>query len=250
MDEATAERALGLIRVRYEELPAIYDIEDALKPDAPLIHEDVRSYHSVYEMERYGNVACHIRVKRGDVEKAFSEADYVFEDRFATPLTHNGYIEPHAAVAQVDRSGNITVWASVQSVFMVRQLLATIFKVPYGKIRVIVPTLGGGFGGKLCDVLLEPACVALSQKTGRPVKIVMTREEEFIASNPAYCGNRGVEDRVYERRHPSSPTGKAALRQRWVHSFRLSSDQRGDPQGVRPLQDPQCEGRRALYLYQ
>ena len=187
VDEATAEKALALIRVEYEELPQIFDMEEALKPGATLIHEDVGAYHGIYEMERYGNVACHIRVKRGDVEKAFKEADYVFEDRFTTPIVHNGYIEPHAAIAQADRSGNITVWASVQSVFMVRNLLVQIFKVPFGKIRVIAPTVGGGFGGKLCDVILEPACVALSQKTGRPVKIVMTREEEFIAANPRHA---------------------------------------------------------------
>ncbi|MEW6663639.1 MAG: molybdopterin cofactor-binding domain-containing protein [Thermodesulfobacteriota bacterium] len=188
VDEATAEKALDLIKVEYEPLPPIFDMEEALKPDAPLIHEQVESYHSVYEIIRYGNVACHIKVNRGDVEKAFREADYVFEDRFTTPIIHNGYIEPHAAIAQVDRSGNITLWASIQSVFTVRHLLADIFKVPFGKIRVIAPKVGGGFGGKLCDVILEPACIALSQKTGRPVKIVMTREEEFIASNPRHAG--------------------------------------------------------------
>lgn len=187
VDDATAARALSLIRVVYEELPAVFDMEEALEPGATLIHEDVEAYRTVYDITRYGNVACHVTVNRGDVEKAFKDADVIFEDRFTTSIVHNGYIEPHAAIAQVDRSGNITVWASIQSVFMVRQLLASIFKVPYGKIRVIAPTVGGGFGGKLCDVLLEPACVALSQKTGRPVKIVMTREEEFIASNPRHA---------------------------------------------------------------
>ncbi len=187
IDEATAEKALDLIKVEYEQLPAIFDVEEALKPGAPLIHEDVKSYETVYEIIRYGNVACQVIVERGDVEKAFKEADFVFEDRFTTPIVHNGYIEPHAAIAQIDRSGNITVWSSTQSVFTMRGLLAGIFKAPYGKIRVIAPKVGGGFGGKLSDVVLEPSCIALTQKTGKPVKIVMTREEEFIASNPRHA---------------------------------------------------------------
>jgi len=187
IDEATAEKALDLIKVDYEPLPEVFDMEEALRPGAPLIHEGVESYHSVYEIIRYGNVACHVKVNRGDVERAFKEADFVFEDRFTTPSVHNGYIEPHAAVAQVDRSGNITVWSSNQSVFTVRHLLADIFRLPFAKVRVIAPKVGGGFGGKLCDVLLEPSCIALSQKAGRPVKIVMTREEEFISSNPRHA---------------------------------------------------------------
>ncbi len=186
VDEATAERALALIKVEYEVLPAIFDVEKALEPGAPLIHEDVDSYNGIYPMTKYGNVACHITVNMGDVQKGFKESDFVFEDRFTTPIVHNGYLEPHAAVAQVERSGKITVWSSNQAVFAVRHLLADIFKASFASIRVIAPKVGGGFGGKLSDVILEPACVALSKKSGRPVKIVMTREEEFIASNPRH----------------------------------------------------------------
>ena len=117
------------------------------------------------------------------MEKGFREADFVFGIAFTTPVVHNGYLEPHAAVAQVDRAGNITVWTSNQGVFAARHLLSDIFKVPYREYPRYCPEGGGGFGGKLSDVLLEPSCIALSQKSGRPVKIVMTREEEFIASS-------------------------------------------------------------------
>jgi len=186
VDEVTAEKALSLIKVEYEPLPAIYDAEKALEPDAPLIHENIDSYSSVYPITKYGNVACHVAVNMGDVEKGFRESDFIFEDRFTTPIVHNGYMEPHAAVAEVDRGGNITLWSCTQAVFVVRRLLTDVFQVPYSSIRVIAAKNGGAFGGKVSDITVEIACIALSRKSGRPVKIVLTREEEFIATNPRH----------------------------------------------------------------
>ena len=185
--EEIADKALDLIKVQYEKLPAVFDPEEAMKADAPIIHESLDSYVGVWNMIKKGNVCTHVKLNRGDVEKGFKEADLVFEDRFTTQIVHNVYIEPHAAVATVDHSGKITVWTSTQGVFSARSMLAEALGVPLAKIRVIAPKIGGGFGGKSSDILIEPACALLSQKTGRPVKIVMTRKEEFIASNPRHA---------------------------------------------------------------
>jgi len=186
VDEVTADKAVGLIYVEYEELPAVFDPEEAMQLDAPIIHESLASYVGTWDMIKKGNVFAHVKLKRGDVEKGFREADFVFEDKFTTQMIHPCYLEPHAAIAKVDHSGKITIWTSTQGVFSTRSLLAQILAIPFSKIRVIAPKIGGGFGGKASDVLLEPACVLLSQKAGRPVKIVMTREDEFIASNPRH----------------------------------------------------------------
>ncbi len=186
-DEDTAAEAAELIDVDYEQLPAVFDPMEAMRPDAPIIHEDLEQYLTNPGLDpiRSGNVLAKIRILRGDPEKAFQEADHVVEQKFRTTTHHQGYMEPHAALAQVEADGKVTVWTSTQSVSTIRmQLLQTLLLTP-GKVRVVAPFIGGGFGGKV-DMRVEPHAILLAQKTGRPVQLVLTREEEFISGNPRH----------------------------------------------------------------
>ena len=185
-DEETAERAAKLVEVRYEETAGVFDVLDAIKPDAPLVHEELGNYTGNSTVGRSWrpqpgtNVLHEIESGRGDVERGFAEADYVFEDTFRTRRVQHCYLEPHACVAKVE-ADTITVWTTTQKSFVVRSALAEIFGTPESSIRVICTKIGGGFGGKN-GIRLEHYAVALAKKTGRPVKITMTRDEEFTAS--------------------------------------------------------------------
>jgi carbon-monoxide dehydrogenase large subunit len=187
VDEETAEEAADLIHVDYEELPAVLDPVEAMTPDAPLVHENLDRYEPVpgYKPVRYGNVASRIRLLKGDPDRRFQEADHVLEQEFQTVTNHQCYMEPHATVAQVDVNGKVTVWTSTQTVAEVRKGLMETLGISPERIRVIAPFIGGGFGGKL-NVRVEPHAALLSRKTGRPVKIVLTREEEFISGHPRH----------------------------------------------------------------
>src|SRR2546427_9795215 len=123
------------------------------------------------------NVCTHFKLNRGDVQKGFAESDHVFEDTFTLPATQHSFLETHACIASVEPGGRITVWATTQNPFVVRTQLANIFKVPVSKVRVVVPYLGGGYAGKVYPKV-EPITVALAQKAGRPVPVVLSREEE------------------------------------------------------------------------
>ncbi len=124
------------------------------------------------------NICTHFRLNRGDIDKGFAEAEQIFEDTFTLPATQHCFLETHACIASVEPGGRITVWATTQNPFVVRTQLANIFKVPVAKVRVIVPYLGGGYGGKVYPKV-EPITVALAQKAGRPVRVVLSREEVF-----------------------------------------------------------------------
>jgi CO/xanthine dehydrogenase Mo-binding subunit len=180
----TAEAALKLIEVDYEELPAVLGVHDALKQNPTLVHESVRipesGFADLAELKPVDgtNICTHFRLNRGDIDKGFAEADRIFEDTFTLPATQHSFLETHACIASVEPGGRITVWATTQNPFVVRTQLANIFKVPVSKVRVIVPYLGGGYGGKVYPKV-EPISVALSQKAGRPVRVVLTREEVF-----------------------------------------------------------------------
>ncbi|MBI2848919.1 MAG: xanthine dehydrogenase family protein molybdopterin-binding subunit [Chloroflexi bacterium] len=185
VDEETAQEAIELIEVEYEELPAVFDPLEAMSPDAPLIHQDVGNYNCTFPAIRHGNVCTHVKIHHGDVEEGFRGSHLILEETFTTPVVHQGYIEPHAAVATVDPSGKITVWASVKGVFRARQEIAQALRMPMTKIRVICPYLGGDFGGKGLSIL-EPLCALLSMKSRRPVKIRMGRDEELTATRPRH----------------------------------------------------------------
>lgn len=185
VDEDTAEAALELIEVEYEELPAVFDVEEAIKPDAPLVHETFlprdKSFPDMILRPKAGtNICNHFKLRKGDIEVGFAEADLVFEDTFYTPQCHHFTMEPHVCLAQVDGSKNVTIWSSTQTPYIVRKQLAETFMIPESRVRVKVTTLGGGFGAKTYPKL-EPLAAVLAWKTGHPVKITLTRAEDFLS---------------------------------------------------------------------
>ena len=185
VDEETAEEAARLIEVDYEVLPSVTSGLEAMAPDAPLLHEDHAEYWAQPDLDRRGNVCGHKQIVRGDVERGFAEADRIFEHRFHVPMVHQTYIEPHTATARFDASGKATVWASTQAQFPLRAAIAQILRMPMTRVRVIPTEIGGGFGGKLSPTV-EPAAVALARKARRPVRIVMSRSEDFQTTNPRH----------------------------------------------------------------
>ena len=191
-DAATAERALDLIDVDYEILTPVLSAEDALADGAPILHERLLTMNSAArrsggwgDAERQTNLANRFEFRLGDVQDGFARADVTVEREFRTRAVHQGYIEPHAATAQWTRDGFVTVWCSSQGHFSVRDHTSRILGVPVSRVKVVPMEIGGGFGGKgQGGVYLEPLAAKLSEKSGRPVKIAMSREEVFIGTGP------------------------------------------------------------------
>ncbi len=166
-----AEEAISKIRVDYEELPPVFDPIEAMKPGASVIHDEIPN-----------NVSASIRKEFGNVEKAFRESDFLFEDTFDTQAVNHCPLEPQAALAMADSSGKVTLWASTQIPFFLRRNLATALDIPESKVRIIKPKVGGGFGQKI-DLYAKDFCAAFfAMKTKRPVKFVYEREEVFIST--------------------------------------------------------------------
>jgi carbon-monoxide dehydrogenase large subunit len=182
VDPAVAEEALELIEVDYEDLPAVFDPLEAMKPDAPVIHEDLARYPAKFAAVKYGNVCSYTQIHRGDVEEGLRRADLVVENTFTTARIHQAYIEPHACLANVDSSGRVTVWTTSQAPFKARNAVCQTLQLPMSKVRVIATEVGGGFGGK--ESLLDGIAALLSLHAGRPVKMVLSRWEEFVAGRP------------------------------------------------------------------
>lgn len=185
VDENVAEHALSLIQVEYEELPAIFDPEEAMKPGASLIHEEVESYFASFAARRKGNVCSHTSFRWGDVNRGFQEANYLFEDQFETPSVHQGYLEPPGVLAQVDVDGKVTVWASTQCPHLCQLRVSEGLLIPEHKIRVVAAQLGGGFGGKE-DLFFLSIAIALAREAGKPVKMVLSREEDLCLMRPRH----------------------------------------------------------------
>ena len=188
-DIATAERALDLVEVEYEELPTVFDPEEALKPGAPLIHETLGNYQAISAVKIIPgtNVCQDILFDLGDVEKGFLQSDYIFEDRFTTPQVQHATIEPHGCIAQVDAAGRITVWGQNDSPHRARKEIAQALGIPQAKVRVVTGYVGGNFGGK-GGLKPEVVAIALASKArGRPVKVIFSREEVFRTVTRAGC---------------------------------------------------------------
>ena len=216
-DPDIAEEAADLIKIDYEVLPAVQDVMEAIQPDAPHLHSDdtkdgparrairadlrklerdksqdhsagiaeLNAQLEALEEDVYYNISAETHSAAGDVEQGFAESDLVVEDTYVIPRVHQTYMEPHVSVADVDSTGKVTVWASTQGPFAIRSGIAGTLGIPLNQINVIPTTMGGGFGGRFGVVLTHVPAVLLSQKTGRPVKIQMTREEEFTDGRPA-----------------------------------------------------------------
>ena len=186
-DEETAEEALDLIECDYEEIPAVLNTDEALLENAPLVHEDLGSYELNPIMTSHWNplpgtnIAHQTVHSRGNIDRGFAEADYVFEDTFRSHRVQHCSLEPHAVLATLD-GDQVTVWSSTQNVFQVRAELAHLFDLPEDHIRVIGTHVGGGFGGKNVVLRVEHLALALALKTHRPVRLVLPRKEVFDAT--------------------------------------------------------------------
>jgi CO/xanthine dehydrogenase Mo-binding subunit len=183
IDVATAKRALKLIKVDYEILPHVTEVDEALKPDAPLLHDDIFTDGIEPKPTKPSNYCKHAEYGHGDIEAGFREADVIIEKSYKTEQTHQGYIEPHACVATVSPDGMAELWVTTQGPFVYRNQSAMLLGLDVSKLRVTASEIGGGFGGKT-HLWAEPLALALSRKANRPVKLTMSREEVFRATGP------------------------------------------------------------------
>ena len=183
-DEAAAE-AIQLIEVQYEELPAVFTVDQAMAPGAPALHPDLQDYITIYQAVQNGNVCSHTTFLEGDLEKGFSEADEIFEDTFTTPRVHQTYMERSGAVADVDASGRLIIWSNTQSVHLTQIRISESLVIPQSKIHVINTRVGGGFGGRM-EPTVQPMAGALALKCGAKVKLYLNRQEEFVFSKPRH----------------------------------------------------------------
>ena len=174
-----AQQAVDLIEVDYEKLPVVNDLEGALAPGAQLVHAEWASYGDTDGMVRDGNDASHSTIVKGDVEQGMRDADVVVKSRFVADGSHAAPIEPRAIVAQWS-GDHVTIWTSTQVPFSARAGVMDTLELPASKVRIIVPLLGGGFGGK-CGFHFEAHVAVLARKAARPVRLVFSRREEFLA---------------------------------------------------------------------
>ncbi|MBW1971422.1 MAG: xanthine dehydrogenase family protein molybdopterin-binding subunit [Deltaproteobacteria bacterium] len=172
VDEDIAEEALDLIKVEYTELPAVFDPVEAMKPDAPLVHEN-----------KENNLAAEFKIEAGDVDQDLKNSYFVYKDRFYTNQVYQAYLEPMGALASVDLSGRITLWTGTQIPNMMRITYAKALGISLDKLRVIVPDYGGGFGAKM-ENNVHLITIVLAQKAGQPVKLINTRFDDFVGGNP------------------------------------------------------------------
>lgn len=235
--EAEAQDAVDLVAVDYEPLEAVLDPLVALNPASPPVWPDglpgesaESGMHATIEAAgpeaapRARNVASTVEYDRGDLDAGFRAAEVVVERTYATPMVHQGYLEPHASIAARDPLGNLTVWTSTQGLFYARSEVAELLGQPEAKVRIVAMPVGGGFGGKV--VLLEPLVAALTMLLDRPVSLVYTRADEMLNATPAPAGSislrlgarRDGELTALEARvvfdaglYPGAPTGIAAL---------------------------------------
>ncbi len=193
-----AEEALGLIDVQYEEMEAVYDPLKAMRPGAPLLHEDRSRFKNAPPVTvDLPNIQSLTVWKHGDLEAEFKEATYIFEHTFRTPLTHHGYLEPHACTVWVDPLGNVEIWASNKAPYNLRDRLASELSIEKERIKVHILSVGGDFGGKT-SIIDVPICYFLSERAGKPVKMVLSFAEELSAA---------------AHRHPSVITLRTGVKQ-------------------------------------
>ncbi|RWM75907.1 MAG: xanthine dehydrogenase family protein molybdopterin-binding subunit [Mesorhizobium sp.] len=209
VDARTARQALKLIEVDYEVLPHVVDVDEAMKHTAPLLNDATFTEGLEEKPTRPSNVTKRTQFGHGDVHEGFGQADFIVERSFKTEQTHQGYIEPHACVASVSSDGTADLWVCTQGHFVYRQHCAQLLGMEASKLRVTSSEIGGGFGGKT-HVWAEPVALALSRKAGRPVKLVMTRDEVFRASGPTSATS--IDVRIGARKDGTITAAEATLR--------------------------------------
>ena len=185
-DVETAEEALELIEVEYEELPAVFDSREAAAEGAPILHDEMRMPDKSFKdlaslnLRPETNICNHFKLRHGDIEQGFRESDHIFESNHYTPISQHMAMEPHVAIAQWDHHGKLTMWDGTQNPFTIRTLLSDLFKIPVTKVRIIVPHLGSGYGSKTYPKI-EPLVAMMAKKAQRPVRLELTREEVFLS---------------------------------------------------------------------
>lgn len=186
VDNDTAEEAVSQIEMDYEELPAVFDPIEAMKPEAPVIHPDYASYKGPpTKAPDLRNVQTLVQAAKGDIERGFAESDHVFEGEYRTQMVHQGYIEPYACTVEADAQGRAAIWVANQAFFKLRRVLADYLDLPEEMITIFPSNMGGSFGAK--DFLSHtPAAYYLSRMTGKPVKFVKTYTDELMASSPRH----------------------------------------------------------------
>ncbi|MBU2499256.1 MAG: molybdopterin-dependent oxidoreductase [Proteobacteria bacterium] len=189
VDEETAGEALALIEVEYEELTPVFDPLEAMRPDAPVIHEELRNYVTLFartERAMRGNVNYQADIRMGDIESGFARSDMIFEDTYRTQKVHPSYFEPNSTVAALDAEGRLLIYNTTQRPHMNQAILSSLLGVPISRIHVIPCYVGGGFGGKN-RTLTEPTAAALAMKARAPVRLTFTREEEFTSATTRHA---------------------------------------------------------------
>ena len=209
VDARTARQALKLIEVDYEVLPHVTDVDEAVERSAPVLNDTIFTEGLEEKPAKPSNVTKRTQYGHGDIHEGFGQADYVVERSFKTEQTHQGYIEPHACVASVSSDGTADLWVCTQGHFVYRQHCAQLLGMDVSKLRVTSSEIGGGFGGKT-HVWAEPVALALSRKAGRPVKLVMTRDEVFRASGPTSATS--IDVRIGARKDGTITAAEATLR--------------------------------------
>ena len=185
-DEDTADQALALIDVEYEELPAVLTSDEARAADAPILHPEFNTYTNIpAPQETPSNLFAQTRWEKGEIAKGFAEADVIVERTYTTPRTHQAYLEPHNTVVWIDPDGQVQVWLGTKSPFSNRASLSALIDLPPTQITINAAYVGGDFGGK-GDITGAPICYFLAKKTGRPVKLTLDYSEEFTAMNPRH----------------------------------------------------------------
>jgi putative selenate reductase molybdopterin-binding subunit len=229
-DPEIAQRACEAIEVEYEVLPALFDPERAMEPGAPTIHDQTDA-SGIKDASR--NLAAHINAEVGSVRDGFAEAEEVFEGRYSVPYVQQSSIEPHIAITWLDEDHRLMVRTSTQVPFHVRRIIAPLLEIPIRRIRVIKPRIGGGFGGKQ-EILIEDLCGMLTLRTGRPVRLEYTREEELTAART---------------RHPQILTVKSGVKDGRFTAIELKVLENTGAYGTHALTVMSVTGNRALSLY-
>ncbi|MDA0821411.1 MAG: xanthine dehydrogenase family protein molybdopterin-binding subunit [Proteobacteria bacterium] len=174
-----ARAAIRLVEVEFEELPAVFDAEEALADGAPILHDDLDHYARVVSSPSGGNMVAHIELETGNVDTAWDLCEVVVEGVYEVPAIQHVYMETCGALAEVDGSGKVTIWSSTQQIFGTQMAVALALDLPMSKVRCIAPAVGGGFGAKF--ITIEPITAALAFKTRRPVKLILPRDEDMIS---------------------------------------------------------------------
>jgi putative selenate reductase molybdopterin-binding subunit len=229
-DPEIALRACEAIKVEYEVLPAVFDPEEALAPGAPVIHDESDAT-GIKDASR--NVAARLSAHVGDVDQGFAQAERVFEGTYRVGYVQQSSIEPHVTITWLDEDNRLVVRTSTQVPFHVRRIIAPLLGIPVGRIRVIKPRVGGGFGGKQ-EVLIEDLCGMLTLRTGRPARLEYTREEELTAART---------------RHPQILKVKSGVREGRFTALSLEVIENTGAYGTHALTVMSVTGNRALSLY-